>query len=76
MTQGIERSFIAEKLSDVNQKVPEQGVKFQGVAVDVAEIIFQLQQVVQDHAPLDAPLQRGLLVMPEVHSRPLLQEGE
>ena len=46
MTQGIERSFIAEKLSDVNQKVPEQGVKFQGVAVDVAEIIFQLQQVV------------------------------
>ena len=46
MTQGIKRSFVAEKLGDVNQKVPEQGIEFQGVAVDVAEIILQLQQVV------------------------------
>ena len=76
VAQSLECSFVAKKLGDVNQKVAVQGVEFGGVAVDVAEIILQLQEMVQDHAPLDASLQGGLLVVPEIHSHGFLQQGE
>ena len=60
----------------MNQKIPVQRVEFRGIAIDEAEIILQLQEVVQNHAPLDAPLQRGLLVVPEVHTLGFLQHSE
>ena len=60
----------------MNQKVAVQRIEFGWVAVDEAEIILQLEEMVQDHAPLDAPLKGGLLVVAEVHAHGFLHVGE
>ena len=76
LAQTLKGFFITEKLGDMNQQVPEQCIEFGRIAFDVTEVFLKFQDVVQDHSPLDPPLQRALLVVPEVHSHRFVQKSE
>ena len=73
IAEGFESFGIAEKTGDVDEHVAVKLVEFVGVFLDVGKIIFEGFETVQDHAALDAALERGLFIFGEVHAGGLPQ---
>ncbi len=66
LTQRIERGRIAKELGDANQEVLIERGKLAGIAIERFAVVVEALDPSQHHSPLDAPLDRGSLVVGEV----------
>ena len=56
LTQGDKTIRVAEKLGDLDDQVIEQRLNFARLVLQKADVILERFNVVEHHAPLDAPL--------------------
>ena len=68
LLQFLEDRWFAEERGDGNQTVLAQRVYFLAVLIEMPAVIFQRSESAEGHAPLDAPRERAVLVMGEIHS--------
>ena len=76
LAQRHKRLQLPEKPGDVDQQVAVKLVQFFRLPPDETQVVLQLFDLVNGHAPPDAPVQRGVLVVGEIHSRRFPQQPE
>ena len=67
--QGPERLRVAKKIGHADQQVPEQVLDLLGVLAQKAEVVGDLVEMVQPHAPLDAAGEHFLAVAAKIKLR-------
>jgi len=61
--EHLERGGIAEEVGDADQQVAKQRLELLRVVARQAQVVLGLRDLVQRHAPLYAPQQRGFFVL-------------
>ena len=74
--QKIENGRVAKETRDIDQQIPGELIAFVGVAKQEIEILGGGFDRRQRHPPLDAPLERAVLVKREVVNRLRAQESD
>ena len=73
--QDVEGLRVAEKVGDADQQVAKEGIQLARVVLHVAQILIQLLDLVQGHAPLDAADEGILFVLGEIVAGAGAQHG-
>src|SRR5579863_1069271 len=74
--KGLESFGIAEEAGHMNENVLVEFLDFSGSVAGVAHVVFEFFEFAQDHATLDAALERSLLVVGKVDSDVFAEEGQ
>ena len=64
--QQIERRRVAEEIRDANEKIARQGFDFRRVRVQIADVVRQVLELAQHHAPVQSPVDGGGLIRAEI----------
>jgi hypothetical protein len=74
--ERAKRLRIAEEAADVDQQIAEQAMNLVGVEAQMSEIGRGAGEALERHPPCDAPPQRALLVLAEVHPGGMRQHAQ
>ena len=75
LAERLKQTHVAEESGHVDQDVVEQFLELGGVSPQMIGVHLGRLKLVQHHAPPDATLQRGMLVLSEIHTGALAQDG-
>ena len=76
LAERLKQTHVAEESGHVDQDVVEQFLELGGVSRQMIGVPLGQLKLVQHHAPPDPTLQRGMLVMSEIHTGTLTQDCE
>ena len=76
LRQKIENGGIPKEARDIDQQIPGELIAFVGVAKQEIEILGGGFDPRQGHPPLDAPLERAVLVKSKIVNRLRAQESD
>src|SRR5205085_11633484 len=76
LAQGFERSGVAEETRNVDQEIPVEVFEFGRIVLCECDVIGQSFELVDDHAPPNAPSNSSLFVMREINGTGSLQHLE